>query len=311
MKASTRFDVGASPAVAPFELVASDEDEQDARPAYYQPLVLLSALQPPGDRSALLQLASLGYVTLRLYHDPALTPEVACLDPITQTERGAWNVGGVLVSARSSGYTGQQVLRRGRRVATERETLTFDASRQEQARYGAVGTQFEVLYASTFVTDSGATAAAPVHVGGGVFAAAEPVTGGLVVQYRAAFSAFRVWYDLPDHRQYWRTASAGSGVVTRYLPAPEPPPLTVVARAGSAVALVRARREIGRFELADAAHDDDGSAFDGTETDAATQDYRVENPSDPTQFVNVRDYQTITFQDDRGRFLRLRIKDRA
>ena len=309
--ASARFQVGEIADDQPFELIEDDDDGAARRPAYYQPAVVLSSLVSLGPGSRLLQLATLGRAHLRLYHPDTAKPEVVALDPITQIERGAWSVGGSLVALRASGYTGDQVVFRGRREKIHREAIAWNLARRASPRYAAYGSQFEIVYASEFVDADGSPIPVPVHTGSGEFTATKPAIGGLVVQYVSRYTEVHVFYDLPDHRVSFGVVAAGAGQVVRYFPPPDPPPITVVARSGASVSILRARREVGRFEFPDAAFNDDGNVFDGTEIEAATKDYRIENPTDPAQFVDVRDYQSITLQDDRGRLLRLRIKDRS
>ncbi|MDH5510172.1 MAG: hypothetical protein OEZ32_07420 [Nitrospinota bacterium] len=117
-----------------------------------------------------------GYVTLRLWHSPGLSPALHV----------------------AASHSDKKYERLGRR--TEEgivEAVTFSGSTEVSLGKGFTASGVRVLVSTPFLDAKGGNVPAPSY-SHGKFTTREPAYGTLVVEYTASYTAYRVYYGLPD-----------------------------------------------------------------------------------------------------------------
>jgi len=85
----------------------------------------------------------------------------------------------------------------GRRREKVVETLTFNGSSEATISKPFSASGLTVLATSVFIGKDGSPAAAPIQRGQ-TFRTSEPAYGAIVVEYEAAYDAYRIYYGLPE-----------------------------------------------------------------------------------------------------------------
>ncbi|MDH5639055.1 MAG: hypothetical protein OEZ04_11230 [Nitrospinota bacterium] len=117
-----------------------------------------------------------GHAVLRLWHSQNLSPSIH-----------------ISASHADKGYD-----RLGSRVETIVEAVTFSGSTEAVLSKGfSIAGGVRVLAATPFVDANGGGVAGPFY-SNGKYTTKEPAFGTLVVEYIASYTAYRVYYGLPD-----------------------------------------------------------------------------------------------------------------
>ncbi len=319
LKASVRLDFRDPLGDAPFELSIDEADGKEQRHAFYKPLGSPQSLQGAGFHERKQKLLTYGYATIRLYAPAGNIPEVLSLDPLTETETEEANWGilkRIFFKLRPSGFDGEQIVYLGRREAEQIEALEFSNSRETRIRYWYDSPNIEVLHQSEFINSDGQPATPPSLRPGGRFVAAEPVYGAMLVKYTTEYFAYRVFYDVPTNALMWQTSEDGESFIP--VKPPEPPPVRIYAQKSGRISLFSVPRPLD--VLAYTSHHKMNfkgaklgtEMFKGTEDPEGTKtkDVVVEDPNDPSVSVTVKRYQQVTFIDDSGQKLVLKLADK-
>ncbi len=308
LKASVRLDFRDPLGEAPFDLVQDQADAREGRGAFYA-LKARHGFGDPGLHEEQAPLLAYGFATVRLYGPAGPVPEVLSLDPPSEPEpeEQSFRLAGMLFFVPPNGYDGQQIVYLGRREAEQVEALEFSGSNEARIRYWHDSPNIEVLHQSDFINPAGEPATPPALHPGGRFVAAEPVSGGLLVRYTTSYGAWRVYYDVPTHRVRWLVSENGRQLTG--LPPIPPPPVRIYARQGQRITHIGVPREVlrVRFPEGRASESADGTDFEGSEEERSTEDVVIADPNDPSVTVTVQRAQKITFIDDNGRRLKLRM----
>jgi len=312
----------ALPGGSAFAIESDNRDSDQRLPFVHHPAAEITAAQlaqPIGRYQQPVTPARYGRHVLRVYHDAALPVQLQTLDPTSGwTEDTRLGVNGyTIVTVPGSGRSGSDAINRGRRTQTVRETLRFDGQSEATVRYPYDSPAVTVLATSLFLDADGNAAAQPQPRTYGRFISDRPVYGALAVEYAPSYTEWWIFYEGPTGVPYEIIERAdAAGVVTghdvrwpwadttnRILPE-----LTVVATWENQLQAIALEREILDYSLTLSTgkrkQEDDGSRR-YQETSRGTVTSRVENPTDPGQYVDVAEAREVRFQNANGEILTL------
>ena len=116
-----------------------------------------------------------GYAVIKLWHSPSLSPALY-----------------ISASHANRGYE-----KLGARTETIVEAVSFSGSAEATLSKGHSASGVTVLQATPFMDSRGIGMARPSYTNG-QFVASRPAFGTLVVSYHARYTAYRIYYGLPD-----------------------------------------------------------------------------------------------------------------
>ncbi|MDH5637429.1 MAG: hypothetical protein OEZ04_02950 [Nitrospinota bacterium] len=116
-----------------------------------------------------------GYATVRLWHSPNRSPALHI----------------------AASHADKNYERLGARAEKVVETVTFSGSKEASLNKGHSASGVQVLVSTPFVNADGGNVPAPSY-SHGKYTTREPAYGTLVVEYTASYTAYRVYYGLPD-----------------------------------------------------------------------------------------------------------------
>jgi hypothetical protein len=296
-----------------FDVSIDSRDDTEQLSVVYRP-ILYSALdykKTPGIYSTDMDLMRYGYATFRLYCPSSFSPvSVRALDPITTVPVSTYFYwGNVRYYVFDNGYVGNQIEYLGRFTDTITEEISFNNSDAEDIKYWYDNPTITILNKSTFINKQGQVLADPVYRGNGTFTLTEPGYGSLLITYVASYFKYRVFYHLPDNKQYYEIMENDTNnrwlVNRKDLDARD---LLVVCSYQSYQTVLSVNRKKHEWNLSNELNTSGetmGTFSGGPVRDQGDCQVRYTDPQDSSSYIDVKYYKKYDFVDSQGRTLTL------